>query len=87
MADQSSGQGQGMDQSRTPPKPSQAEGDRATIEQDLAEKGQGGRRASGQAGGLPSQQGDAQDYDPQAKPSQAEGERSTVDEDLRQKQG
>jgi hypothetical protein len=59
--------------------PSQAEGDRDTIEQDLAEKLEGAqpseRYATGRGG----------EGDVVTTPSQAEGERNEVDEDLREK--
>ncbi len=53
--------------------PSQAEGDRETVEQDLAGKfGQGGKPVAG--GGQR-----------ETTPSQAEGDRETVERDLREK--
>jgi hypothetical protein len=59
--------------------PSQAEGDRESIEQDLAEKLDGAQPGSHYATG-----GDGQG-DIVTTPSQAEGERGEVDEDLREK--
>ncbi len=71
-----------VDDNPTRGTPSQAEGDRETIERDLAEKfgsqgAQSGeqRYATGQGG-----QGD-----PVNTPSQAEGSRGEIDEDLREK--
>ncbi len=53
--------------------PSQAEGDRETVEQDLRERfEQGGKPVAG--GG-----------DPISTPSQAEGDRDTIDRDLEEK--
>ncbi len=53
--------------------PSQAEGDRETVEQDLAQKaGEGGKPVAG-GGQL------------ETTPSQAEGDRETVERDLREK--
>jgi hypothetical protein len=48
-------------------KPSQAEGDRATVEHDLGEKPRDNQRREPQ---------------PSGKPSQAEGDRATVEHDL-----
>ena len=58
--------------------PSQAEGDRETVERDLGDGGDDnfGDRGAGEGGG----QGDVQ-----PTPSQAEGERDTVERDLREK--
>jgi hypothetical protein len=53
--------------------PSQAEGDRETVEQDLAAKsGRGGKPMAG--GG-----------EPQTTPSQAEGDRETIERDLNER--
>lgn len=54
--------------------PSQAEGDRETVERDLGDPGDDnfGREGGGQG-------------DVQPTPSQAEGERDTVERDLREK--
>ncbi len=55
------------------PTPSQAEGDRETVEQDLREKaGQGAKPVAG--GG-----------EPLSTPSQAEGDRETVERDIEEK--
>ncbi len=57
----------------TRPTPSQAEGDRETVEQDLLEKsGRGGKPIAG--GG-----------EPLSTPSQAEGDRETIERDLKEK--
>ena len=54
-------------------KPSQAEGDRATVEQDLGERPRTSERP---------------EPEPTGKPSQAEGDRATVEQNLRkQKRG
>ncbi len=53
-------------------KPSQAEGDRETVDAALGEQGQSGAATTAPEG-IP---------DPTAKPSQAEGDRETVDADL-----
>jgi hypothetical protein len=52
-------------------KPSQAEGDRTTVEQDLGEQASSSQRPTPGVSG---------------KPSQAEGDRATVEQDLREKQ-
>ncbi len=61
---------EGIDTRQTP---SQAEGDREEVEQDLREKsGQGGKPVTG--GGSPV-----------STPSQAEGDRETVERDIEEK--
>jgi len=61
------------------PTPSQAEGDREAIEEDLRQKeGQGGQEGYASAAGLDSD-------DVTYTPSQAEGDRDTVDADLEDK--
>lgn len=68
-----------LDESFARETPSQAEGDRDTIEQDVAEKldgAQPGERYATGGGG----QGDLV-----ITPSQAEGDRDVVEEDLREK--
>lgn len=57
--------------------PSQAEGDRETIERDIEEKLGGGHQGE--------QYSPATGGDPLHTPSQAEGERDEVDEDLDEK--
>jgi hypothetical protein len=63
-----------------PERPSQAEGDRETIEQDLHEKGQPNssdarrNRRSGAA---------TEGHETPDRPSQAEGDRETIEQDLR----
>jgi hypothetical protein len=52
-------------------KPSQAEGDRVTVELDLGEQASSSQRPTPGVSG---------------KPSQAEGDRETVEQDLREKQ-
>jgi hypothetical protein len=58
--------------------PSQAEGDRETVERDLGDPGDDnfGHRGAGEGGG----QGEVQ-----PTPSQAEGDREEIDRDLREK--
>ena len=72
MTDQESGQG------RTPAQPSQAEGERETVEQSLQQHGQGGGGADRPAGAdAATDRAEGGPDDPRAKPSQAEGERGT----------
>ena len=72
MTDQESGQG------RTPAQPSQAEGERETVEQSLREHGQAGGGADRPAGAdVVTDRPEGGPDDPRAKPSQAEGERGT----------
>ena len=72
MTGQESGQG------RTPAQPSQAEGERETVEQALREHGQGGGGADRPRGADASTEGtEGGPADPRARPSQAEGERET----------
>lgn len=77
MADQQSPKGpnrpKDADDNDTRHLPSKAEGDRETVEQDLAEKsGRGGKPVAG--GG-----------DISTTPSQAEGDRETIERDLKEK--
>jgi hypothetical protein len=62
------------DQTNDPKRPSQAEGDRATVEQSLSE--QSAKRRSGVQGGATSND---RTNDPE-RPSQAEGERDAAEE-------
>ena len=66
------------DKKKHPPapggKPSQAEGDRETIERSLGERGEQRDTTRQRASDSPP-----------GKPSQAEGDRETVEEDLREK--
>ena len=66
-----------MSGGQTPAKPSQAEGDRETVEQSLGEQESNWAQPAGGGAGAP--------VDPMAQPSQAEGDRETVEEDLREK--
>ncbi len=70
MADQESGQGRALAQ------PSQAEGERETVEQSLREHGQDGGGADRPPGAdAATDRAEGGPDDPRAKPSQAEGER------------
>ena len=72
MTDQGSGQGQ------PPAQPSQAEGERETVEQSLRQHGQDGGGADRPRGAdAATDRAESGPDDPRAKPSQAEGERGT----------
>ena len=66
-----------MSGGQAPARPSQAEGDRETVEQALGEQESNWARPAGAGQGAAP--------DPAAQPSQAEGDRETVEEDLREK--
>ena len=72
----------GQDQTNDPGRPSQAEGDRATVEESLREQGQGGQRQPGSSGTSGAERSQADDP---KRPSKAEGERQAVEESLREK--
>ncbi len=66
-----------MSEGQTPARPSQAEGDRETVEQSLGEQESNWARST--------EDRTATGADPMAQPSQSEGDRETVEEDLREK--
>lgn len=63
-----------------PERPSQAEGDRATVEENLREKGRQGTSAPQ---GERRSENTTEDQETPGRPSQAEGDRATVEENLR----
>jgi len=65
---------------RKPERPSQAEGDRETIEQDLREKGQPN---TSDARSNRRSRSASEDHETPDRPSQAEGDRETIEQDLR----